>query len=157
MEKPCLSNGFVIFRIAPPFGISSSCKTDGVMVNSLVELTLKNDFVIYDADAIRNVLHIKDAANGILFAIKNYERMQGQIFNIGDDSLAVSKREIIKIISKYMPDLKVEFDNSFTDPVGRTDRISFQKIHKLGFTATIGIEDGIHELIDYYQTLLNVK
>lgn len=127
------------------------------MVNSLVEQCLKKKVSIYDADEFRNILHVKDAADGILFTIKNFENMKGQIFNLGDNSLVTSKREIINIILKYKPDIHVEYDKDFTDPEGRTYRISFQKIQKLGYRARFGIEDGIKELVDYYQKLLEEK
>jgi len=102
-------------------------------------------------------VHVKDAADGIMFTIKNFENMKGQIFNLGDDSLVTSKREIINFILKYKPDIRVEYDKDFTDPEGRTYRISFQKIQKLGYRSSFGIEDGIKELINYYQKLLEEK
>lgn len=123
------------------------------MVNSLVEQCLRTKVLIYDADAYRNIVHVKDAADGILFTIENFENMKGQIFNLGADSLVTSKREMINLILKYKPDILIEYDKDFTDPEGRTYRISFQKIQKLGYRASIGIEDGIKELIDYYKKL----
>jgi len=156
IEKPCLEKDAVILRIAALFGIGITCKYD-VMVNSLVEQCLKKKVSIYDADEFRNVVHVKDAADGILFTIKNFENMKGQIFNLGDDSLVTSKREIINLILKYKPDILVEYDKDFTDPEGRTYRISFQKIQKLGYRASFGIEDGIKELVNYYQKLLEEK
>jgi nucleoside-diphosphate-sugar epimerase len=72
--------------------------------------------------------------------------VNGQIFNAGGDTNNFTKKMIVEIILKYIPHAKVRYQEHGSDP--RNYRVNFKKVRDiLDFEPTIGVEDGIKELI----------
>jgi nucleoside-diphosphate-sugar epimerase len=93
-------------------------------------------------------MHIRDAVGGYLFALDNAERMRGGIFNVGDERLNFSKRDIAECIRKHVNFEIV--DSSLPDLDVRDFLVSFAKIRALGYTVQHSLDDGIKELLKLY-------
>jgi len=90
-----------------------------------------------------------------LFALRNYNKMKGQIYNVGDESLNISKEGVAKLLQKHI-DYYVHFVDVGHDLDQRDYMVNYSKIKKLGFRTTIGFEEGIKELIKACE-VINVK
>ena len=66
----------VTFRLATVFGYSYRMRTD-LLLNNLVLLALQNKKLdIFEPHFRRNFIHVRDVADGIVFAIKNFNKLK---------------------------------------------------------------------------------
>ena len=157
-ERLILERGnSVAFRFATLFGVSPRMRTD-LLVNDFVYRAVNDrSLVVFEGDFVRNYLHVRDAAKAFLFAIDNFERMQGQTFNCGLSDSNLTKNELCERIKAQLPDFSYIAAEFATDPDKRNYYVSNQKIEALGFRADYSIDDGIEELIKAYQIIKNKK
>jgi nucleoside-diphosphate-sugar epimerase len=138
----------ISLRFATVFGFSTRMRMD-LMVNDFVYKAVKEKvIVLFDSFAKRTFIHVEDAADCYIFAMSNFDRMRGRIFNAGGNSLNFSKEEIAEKIRK-----KVDFSIINSDVKDKDLRhfiVNFDKIENLGFKPTRTVEDGIEELTRIY-------
>lgn len=140
------AEGGVSLRLATIFGVSQRTRLD-LLINDLVFKALKEkQFEIYEANFKRTFLHIRDVARAFMFAIENYEKMKGEIYNVGGDSLNFTKLEICNKIKECVPECQITVSNNGADADKRDYQVSYEKIRKLGFEPEITVEQGIEEL-----------
>ncbi len=136
-------------RFATVFGASPKMRMD-LMINDFTYKACKEGMVVlFDSYAKRTFIHVDDAAECYLFALKNCDRMKGGLFNAGGDALNYSKLEIAEAIKKYL-DFKI-IDSDIKDRDVRHFIISFDKITGMGFTPKKSVEDGVEELLRLYK------
>lgn len=143
-EKPNVIN----LRFATVFGPSTRMRMD-LMVNDFAYKAVKEGvLVLFDSFAKRTFIHVRDAADCYIFAMENYDRMKGGVYNAGGNSLNFSKLEIAEKISNKV---KYNIINSeLTDKDLRHFVVNFNKIEKIGFKPAITLEQGIDELLKLY-------
>ena len=74
--------------------------------------------------------------------------MKGNVYNVGDEKMNLSKKDISNNIAKYV---KFELiDSSLSDLDKRDFEISFTKIKNLGFNLEYDLDYGIQELVKLY-------
>lgn len=138
----------ISLRFATVFGFSPRMRMD-LMVNDFVYKAVKERvIVLFDSFAKRTFIHVEDAADCYIFAMKNYDRMKGSIFNAGGNNLNFSKDEITAKIRE-----RIEFsvvNSELKDKDLRHFIVNFNKIEKLGFIPSLTVEDGIDELLKIY-------
>jgi nucleoside-diphosphate-sugar epimerase len=143
----------VSFRLATVFGMSPRMRLD-LLVNDMVYRALNDrSVVLFEADFIRNYVHVKDVSRGIRWAIKQAAR--NEIYNFGLSDANLSKIELCEYIKKYLPNFtffKAEFGS---DPDQRNYTVSNAKVESAGFKFHYKIQDGIIELIAGLKTLKN--
>lgn len=145
-EKISLDAGGVALRFATVFGISPRLRLD-LLVNDFTYQALHNkQIVLYEGHFRRTFLHSKDCANSYMFTIDHYDEMRGEAFNVGDDSMNYTKREIALLIKKHLKFYLHEADVG-EDLDKRDYEVSYKKINNLGFKSEIDMETGILELI----------
>ena len=139
----------VSLRFATVFGFSTRMRMD-LMINDFVYKAVKEKvIVLFDSFAKRTFIHVDDAAECYLFAMNNFDRMRGGIYNAGGNNLNFSKEEITGKIRQ-----KVEFsvvNSELKDKDLRHFVVNFDKIEKLGYKPVRTVEDGIDELVRVYQ------
>ena len=144
-EKP----NVISLRFATVFGFSTRMRMD-LMINDFVYKAVKEKvIVLFDSFAKRTFIHVDDAAECYMFAMNNFDRMKGGIYNAGGNSLNFSKEEITGKIRQ-----KVDFsvvNSELKDKDLRHFVVNFDKIEKLGYKPARTVEDGIDELIRVYQ------
>ena len=98
-EKSVLDRGNSIsFRLATAFGLSPRMRID-LLVNDFTYRAVKDHFiVIFEGHFRRNYVHIRDIASAFVHAIKNFDRMKNEAYNIGLSDANLSKIELCRKI-----------------------------------------------------------
>ena len=136
----------VVFRLATVFGFSYRMRTD-LLVNFLVNMAVRNKKItIFEPYFRRNYIHVLDVANAFIFAIHNFNKMKGKIYNVGLSNANLTKIQLAKLIKKNIKGTKINLLKNRKDPDKRDYFVSNKKIEKLGFKTTISIDQGIIEL-----------
>lgn len=145
----------ISLRLATVFGSSSRMRTD-LLVNDFVRKAyFDKSLIIFEPHFKRNYIHVRDVANAVILMINNFEKLKGNIFNVGLSSANLSKLELAKKIKKYVKDLVIKIENFKKDKDQRNYIVSNLKIEKVGFIPEMTLNDGIQELIKYYSTQKN--
>lgn len=154
-ERFLLDRGNTIaYRFATAFGMSPRLRLD-LLVNEFVYNALtQRHLVVYEKDFMRSFIHVKDIARSFMFAIENADKMNGEVYNIGNESMNYSKADMCDRIKSKI-DYYLHFAEFGTDADKRNYVVSYEKIRKLGFKTTIDLDEGIDELIQGLQ-LINV-
>jgi len=103
----------------------------------------------------REFLHVDDLADALLFLMQNYN--SSEIVNIGTGKDLTIKSLAIKIARGVEFEGDIEFDR--TKPDGTPRKVlDVSKIHSLGWTHKIGIEEGIRLTYgEYLKSLIQKK
>jgi len=141
----------VSFRLATVFGYSYRMRSD-LLVNNFVELSVKKkEIQLFESNFRRNFIHIQDVCRAIEFAINNFSKMKGQIYNLGLSSANLTKKQLAFKIKKKLPKLKISYIKNKSDPDKRDYFVSNKKIEKLGYKPIFTLDSGISELIEYFK------
>ncbi|MFH1802098.1 MAG: NAD(P)-dependent oxidoreductase [archaeon] len=144
----------VTLRLATVFGVSPRMRTD-LLVNDFVFKAFRDGcLILFERHFKRNYIHIGDVAKGFLHVIENFESMKNEPYNLGLDEANLSKDELAHKIKEHLPGIKIYYDEFASDPDKRNYIVSNEKILKKGFKATVGLDEGIKELIRGYKVLL---
>jgi len=145
----------IAFRFATAFGLSPRLRLD-LLINDFVYQALKRkNLIVYEKTFKRTFIHVRDIARAFLFALDNVDRMVHNVYNVGSDGMNYSKEEIAQLIKQKI-DFYLHFADVGTDEDQRNYEVSYRKLNALGYTTTIGIENGIDELIRGLQ-LIDVR
>ena len=145
-EQAVTEKGGVALRFATVFGISPRLRLD-LLVNDFVYQALSaKQIILYEGHFRRTFLHARDAAKSYLFTLDNYEQMKGQAFNVGDESMNYTKRDIAAKIGEYV-DYYLHEAQVGEDRDKRDYEVSYAKLKGLGFSAGIDLSQGVNELV----------
>ena len=140
----------VCFRLATVFGNSYRMRSD-LLVNNFVQTAVKkNKLTIFEPRFRRNFIHVKDVVNAVIFTIKNFKKINSEIYNLGLSNANLTKIGLAQKIKKFHLNLKISIIKNRKDPDQRDYFVSNKKIEKKGFKAKISLEDGISELIKIF-------
>ena len=64
----------------------------------------------------RNFIHIDDVVKAFIFAIQNFNKVKGEIFNLGLSSANITKLDLANKIKKQLPALKFKIVKKKKDP-----------------------------------------
>ena len=145
----------ISFRLATVFGMSPRMRID-LLVNDFTYRAVYDKFVVlFESSFKRNYIHIRDVSRAFQHSLKNFDRMKGQMYNVGLSDANVSKKELCEAIRKHVPDFV------FLDaPVGkdldqRNYIVSNAKIEATGYKPIVSLDTGIRELIKGYAMIKN--
>lgn len=143
----------IVLRLATVFGMSSRMRLD-LLVNHFVYAAVTDGYiVIFEKDFKRNYIHIRDVADCFIHCLNNAQEMQGRAYNAGLDDANLSKEELAKKITDYVPDFYIHFAEIGNDPDKRNYIVSNQRLREAGFEARRSLDDGIKELIKGYRMM----
>lgn len=101
-----------------------------------------------DGTAIRDFIHAKDVAAGMMLAV---EKEIDQPINLGS-GLGISIKQITEIIAANLPNSPIEIHWDKTFPQGDAIRLmDMTRAYSYGFRPKISIEQGIIDTIQWYQ------
>jgi nucleoside-diphosphate-sugar epimerase len=147
----------VSFRLATVFGMSPRMRID-LLVNDFTYRAFNDRFVVlFESYFKRNYVHVRDVSRAFQHAILNFDKMKGQIYNVGLSEANVSKKELCEIIQKQISDFIFIDAPVGKDPDQRNYIVSNEKIEKTGFNTSVSLEAGIAELIKGYTMIKNSK
>ena len=156
-EKELLKGGNAIsLRLATVFGASPKMRFDLLVHDWVFKAVTEGELVIFEKDFIRNFVHIQDVADCFCYCIENFNAMKGEAYNLGLEE-NLSKEQLALKIKKYVPGLKLRFEEVGNDPDKRNTLISVEKLKQKGFEAKRSLDIGIPELIKTYKVLGNQK
>ena len=148
------SGNGVCLRLATVFGSSSRMRTD-LLVNDFVHKAIVDGYIVlFESHFKRNYIHVKDIASTFLFCIENYDRMKGDVFNVGLSDANLSKLELAETVKKYIRNFVIKEDDYKTDFDNRDYIVSNEKLESLGWKPKYTIDDGVNELIYAYQMII---
>lgn len=153
-EKEILSAGnSLTFRLATVFGVSPRMRLD-LLVNDFVYRAVNDRFIIlFEADFMRNYVHVRDVSRAFQHGMKNFTKMIGQPYNVGLSTCNISKRGLAEEIAKEIPEFRILVSEIGKDPDQRDYIVSNAKIEKTGFKTKFSLQFGIKELIKGYQVI----
>ena len=121
-----------------------------MVIPSLIRRALdgENPLAVWgDGSPIRDFIHARDVARGMLLALEN---ITGQPINLGS-GVGVTIREIVEIIVSNM-EIKPEVVWDISKPSGDKKRVmDISRAKTIGFQPIISIEEGIKEVMDWYR------
>ena len=145
----------VSFRLATVFGASYRMRSD-LLVNNFVQRAINKKHIdIFEPKFRRNFIHVKDVVNGIIFTIKNFNKLKSNVYNLGLSNANITKIDLAKKIKKQYNKVKITVIKNKSDPDKRDYFVSNAKIEKKGFKAKISLDQGIGELIQIFKNNKN--
>jgi nucleoside-diphosphate-sugar epimerase len=156
VEKELMAHPSAIsFRLATVFGMSPRMRLD-LLVNDFVYRAVNDRFVVlFEGHFKRNYIHVRDVARVFEHGLANFERMKGQIYNVGLSDANVSKKELCEHIRKFVPDFVFVDAEVGRDPDQRNYIVSNEKIEKTGYKPACSLDSGIQELLKGFVMLKN--
>ena len=157
-EKALLDNqNGIALRLATVFGISYRMRMD-LLVNDLTYKAITDGYlVLFESHFIRNYIHIRDIANTFLFMIENYDKCNGNAYNVGLSSANCNKLQLAEKIKEYIPELVIVKNEFKKDLDQRNYMVSNKKLESLGWVPQYSLDDGINELLQGYKLINKYK
>ncbi|MBI3556945.1 MAG: SDR family oxidoreductase [Deltaproteobacteria bacterium] len=158
VEKALLEReNSISFRLATVFGMSPRMRID-LLVNDFTYRAVHDRFIVlFEAHFKRNYIHVRDIARVFLHGMQSFDKMKGNVYNVGLSDANVSKMELCRAIQKHIPDFTVMEAPIGKDPDQRNYIVSNEKIEKTGFCPAYSLDFGIQELIKGYSMIKNSK
>jgi nucleoside-diphosphate-sugar epimerase len=147
----------ISFRLATVFGMSPRMRID-LLVNDFTYRAVTDKFVVlFESYFKRNYIHVRDVSRAFQHAIANFDKMKGQIYNVGLTEANVSKKELCQVIQRQVPDFKFIDAPIGKDPDQRNYVVSNAKIEATGYLTSVSLDQGISELIKGYCMIKNSR
>lgn len=145
----------ISYRLATVFGMSPRMRID-LLVNDFTYRAVHDHFIVlYESAFKRNYIHVRDVSRAFQHAITNFDKMKGEIYNVGLSEANVSKKELCEKIQKLIPEF-VSIDAPVgKDPDQRNYIVSNEKVEKTGFNTSVSLDAGIKELIKGFTMIKN--
>lgn len=158
VEKELMQHPNAIsFRLATVFGMSPRMRID-LLVNDFTHRAVKDGAVVlFESHFKRNYIHVRDVSKAFRHGLANFDKMNGQIYNVGLSDANVSKRELCEIIQKQLPRFTFAEAALGKDPDQRNYIVSNAKIEATGYKPDNSLHTGVAELIKGYTMLRNTR
>ena len=143
----------VSFRLATVFGMSPRMRID-LLVNDFTYRAVYDGFVVlFESHFKRNYIHVRDVSRVFQHTLSNYDKMKGQVYNVGLTDANVSKWELCEHIQKQVPNFAFLEAPVGKDPDQRNYIVSNAKIEATGFKPSYSLDMGITDLIKGYSMI----
>lgn len=142
------------FRLATVFGWSWRPRLDLLVNNLVYDAVVHGGIILFDPNARRNYIHIKDICRAFNMAIAYPNEFGNQIYNLGNDDINCTKLELAEQISD-ITECFVEISKGH-DPDKRDYIVSSKKIYDRGFDCYYDLADGILELQEFYKFIQKI-
>lgn len=158
IEKELMSrSNSISLRLATVFGMSPRMRLD-LLVNDFTYRAVTDGFLIlFEGHFKRNYIHVIDIARVFIHGIENFDKMNGEVYNVGLSDANVSKLELCEIIGRQVKNFYFTEAAVGVDPDQRNYIVSNAKIEATGFKPSISLEMGVSELIKGFKMINNKK
>jgi GDP-L-fucose synthase len=161
-EAYAIENGVKNVSIVRPANVYGSYDNfdpnTAMVIPSLISKCYKSDIIDVwgDGSAIRDFIHARDVARGMLFAVENEIT---DPLNLGSNTRTPLKEIVETITNAFDPVRKINWDTS--KPTGDPIRVlDSNRIANYGFKCAVSLEVGIKETINWFlenQEILNER
>lgn len=145
-EQMIVDKGGIGLRFATVFGLSPRLRLDLLVNDFCYQAYHQRQIVLFEGHHRRTFLHARDAALVYPFTLARYDQMKGDVFNVGASSMNFTKAEIARKVQAIQPFYLHEASVG-EDLDKRNYEVSYEKIHRLGYDATVTMEEGIAEVL----------
>ncbi len=143
----------ISLRLATAFGVSPRMRLDLLVNDFVYKAYHEKALVLFEGNFRRNFIHVQDIAGAISHALKNWEHMKNNIYNVGLSSANLTKRQLAEKIKFYLPSTEIFDSQTGKDPDKRDYLVSNAKLEATGWKPVFTLDDGIGELIKAYQII----
>ena len=147
----------ISFRLATVFGMSPRMRIDLLVNDFTYRAVVDRCVVLFESHFKRNYVHVRDVSRVFQHALVNFDRMKGQIYNVGLSDANVSKKELCEHIQKQLPQFTFIEAPVGKDPDQRNYIVSNAKIEATGYKTEFSLDRGIGELIKGYSMIRNSR
>lgn len=152
-QELMLRENSISFRLATVFGMSPRLRLD-LLVNDFTYRAYRDGaIVLFEGHFKRNYIHVRDVCRVFLKGVDDFEKMKGEIYNVGLSSANLSKIELCQAIKKHLPNFTFIRSEIGQDIDQRNYIVSNQKIENAGFQPKYSLDDGILELLKGFEGL----
>jgi len=145
----------ISFRLATVFGMSPRMRID-LLVNDFTYRAVYDKFIVlFESSFKRNYIHVRDVTRAFMHGIANFQKMKGEIYNVGLSDANISKKELCERIKQHCPEFVIIDAPVGVDPDQRNYIVSNAKIEFTGFKPQVSLDNGIIELIKGYTMAKN--
>ncbi|SIT07015.1 NAD-dependent epimerase/dehydratase family protein [Insolitispirillum peregrinum] len=147
---PLASSDFtvIVLRQATVYGYSPRMRFD-LAINGMTFGAWKTGALplMRDGSQWRPMVHVKDTARAQIFMLTApADKVNGQLFNVGSEKNNYQIGPLAEKVAAVVPrDVQIEW---YGDVDHRSYRVSFDKLHALGYQALYEAEDGVRELVE---------
>lgn len=147
----------VTLRLATVFGMSPRMRMD-LLVNDFVWRAVTDGYlVLYEPNARRNYVHVRDVARAFLHVLTNLDTMKNQIYNVGLPDCWTKGKLADRIKGHVGEHVTVLDSDNREDPDQRDYEVSSNKLIATGFEFNHSIDDGVVELIKGFAPLRRAR
>lgn len=134
-------------RFATVYGLSPRMRFDLTVNEFTRDAALGRELVIFGEQFWRPYCIVEDLANACILVLESEpEKVNKNVFNVGDTKENYQKKMLAVELKKLVPDLVVKYVQKIEDP--RDYKVSFEKIkNELGFKITKTVPEGMKEII----------
>jgi nucleoside-diphosphate-sugar epimerase len=140
----------ICFRLATVFGFSYRMRTDLLVNNFVMKAVKDKKLLIFEPYFRRNYIHVRDVVEAFIYAIKNFNKLKNNVYNLGLSSANLTKLALAKKIKTVVTQTKIKIIKNISDPDKRDYFVSNKKIEKAGFKPSISLDTGIKELSNLF-------
>ena len=135
-------------RFATVYGLSPRMRFDLTVNEFTRDAALGRELVIFGEQFWRPYCNVEDLANACILVLESEpEKVNKNIFNVGDTKENYQKKMLAEELKKLIPNLVIKYIQKDEDP--RDYKVSFAKINKvLGFKITKTVPEGMKEIIN---------
>jgi len=141
------SGNNISFRLATVMGVSRKMRMD-LLVNDFVWKAWNDRYIVlFESHFLRNFVHIRDVAQAVERAIFKQNEMRGNVYNVGNTSANVNKRQLCERIKLQVPDFFITESEINQDPDKRNYIVANNKIESTGWSPQFCLDDAIKEVL----------
>lgn len=137
---------WVICRLSTVYGESPRMRFD-LTVNDFTKAAFKERYLkVFLPHTHRPYIHVADVGKAILSIIGKFNAVKNNVFNIGFNTENYKKIQIVSIVKKHLPMVKVDIVETGSDL--RDYQVDFTKFNQaIGAKEYLRVEDGVLEII----------
>ena len=146
--QQCYGIGFIIVRFSNVYGMYDSSDR---LVPLFISRTKNNeDLYVYGKNKVLDFTYIDDSIEGILLAIKKFDDVKNDVFNIASGNGSAITEVAREIISQMNGKNKIILKENRKGEVIKYIADIWKAKEKLGYEPKISIRDGIKKSINWY-------
>lgn len=137
----------IAFRFATAFGVSPRMRFDLLVNDFARKLFFDSYLVVYESDFMRTFIHVEDIASSFIYALKNVGQFKSNVFNVGDNNMNYSKKQICEIVRDKIGGF-VHYADIGSDGDKRNYIVDYSKLNATGFNCSTTMDHGINGILE---------